>query len=147
MKIRLVLATLGLLACGLGGAAIADDVDLEGVVCPVSGRAASLEHSMEYCEATIYFCCPNCEARFIENTDDFAAKANHQLVQTGQAHQVKCPLSGREYKAEHTADVGGMSINMCCSGCVRRTNDLDDDGAFALVFGEGFEKGFVIGDE
>jgi YHS domain-containing protein len=52
--------------------------------CPVSGKAISKEFTVAYKGAKVYFCCPNCPKAFEKSPEKFVAKANHQLVQTGQ---------------------------------------------------------------
>lgn len=64
-------------------------------LCPVTGEPASKSVSTDYQGAKVYFCCPGCIAPFNKDTAKYAAKANLQLVVTGQAKQVACPLTGR----------------------------------------------------
>ena len=70
----------------------AKEVKLDGVTCPVSGKAVKAEHAVAYKGAKAYFCCPNCPKAFAGDTAKFAAKANHQLVLTGQFKLAQCPL-------------------------------------------------------
>jgi YHS domain-containing protein len=44
------------------------------VKCPVSGKPINAEHSVEYREKKVYFCCPNCPAAFEADPAKFLAK-------------------------------------------------------------------------
>src|SRR5678815_1334635 len=96
MKARLF-AALGIVAL-LVATVIAEEkkeekVKLDGIKCPVSGKAAT-ENSVDYKGGKVYFCCENCPKAFSADSKKFATKANAQLVATGQVKQEKCPLSG-----------------------------------------------------
>jgi hypothetical protein len=66
--------------------------------CPVSGKPAIKDSHVAYRKAKVYFCCPGCPKAFKEKTAKFAAKANHQLVVTGQFEQVKCPIANKKIR-------------------------------------------------
>src|SRR5688572_30573270 len=68
--------------------------------CPVSGKAIDKEHSVKHNGGDVYFCCPNCPKAFEKDTAKFAAKANIQLIATGQAKQVKCVFTGGKLNPE-----------------------------------------------
>lgn len=111
--------------------------------CPVSGKAISKDHKVAYKGAEVYFCCPNCPKAFEKGTEKFAAKANHQLVQTGQAKQVKCPLAGRPAKDDKSVTVSGVKVNVCCGNCLKAATEADDK--VALLFSDkAFQKGFKV---
>src|SRR5688500_8178240 len=76
--------------------------------CPVSGQAAKEDQSVDYKGAKVYFCCENCPKAFAKETDKYSTKANHQLVATGQAKAVKCPLTGRPLNSAQTVEVDGV---------------------------------------
>ncbi|MBL9122758.1 MAG: YHS domain-containing protein [Planctomycetaceae bacterium] len=110
--------------------------------CPVSGAPAKEASAVDYKGAKVYFCCNNCPKAFAANTEKFAAKANSQLVQTGQAVQVACPLSGKPCNAEKSADVSGIKVAFCCDGCKGKTEKSAD--ALALIFADAdFDKGYT----
>ncbi len=111
--------------------------------CPVSGKAISKDHSVAYKGAEVYFCCPKCPKAFENNTEKFAAKANHQLVQTGQAKQVKCPLTGRPVQNDKSVTVSGVKVNVCCGNCLKAATEAEDK--MTLLFNDNaFEKGFKV---
>ena len=99
----------------------------EGPVCPVSGKPCLKEHSVAYREAEVYFCCPNCPKAFEANTAKFATKANLQLVQTKQAKQTKCPLTGGACKKENLVAVKGVKVAFCCGNCLAKAKKAEGD--------------------
>jgi YHS domain-containing protein len=42
--------------------------------CPVSGKPIKAEHSVEYKDKKVYFCCPNCPAAFEKDPEKFLDK-------------------------------------------------------------------------
>src|SRR5688572_1576507 len=92
----LSVAAVALLAVGTSIAA----EKLEGVKCPVSNRAVKEASAVDYKGGKVYFCCDNCPKGFAKDTKKFAAKANAQLVATGQAKQGACPFSGAKLNPE-----------------------------------------------
>lgn len=110
--------------------------------CPVSGAPAKEASAVAYKGANVYFCCNNCPKAFAANTEKFAAKANAQLLQTAQAVQVACPLSGKACNPEKTAEVAGVKVAFCCDGCKGKTEKAAAADALAMVFGA-FDKGFT----
>src|SRR5437764_5009736 len=80
MKARLF-AALGMAAL-LVATVMAEDkkeVKLDGIKCPVSGKAATA-NSVDYKGGKVYFCCENCPKAFSKDSTKFATKANAQLV-------------------------------------------------------------------
>src|SRR5262245_56337623 len=69
--------------------------------CPVANtKAAKEDKSADYKGGKVYFCCGNCPEAFKKDEAKFSTRANMQLVQTGQAKQAKCPLSGGDLNAD-----------------------------------------------
>lgn len=136
-------STLALLTFFVGAAAsAADTVKLDDVKCPVSGQAASAEHAVAYKEGKVYFCCPNCPKAFAANTEKFAAKANKQLVLTGQYVQKACPFAGRPVAEKTGSD---PEIGFCCKNCLGKYNGMDDAAKLEAVFADApFAKGFDL---
>jgi YHS domain-containing protein len=122
----------------------AEDVKItEKVLCPVSGRPAKADNHVKYKGRMVYFCCENCPKAFEADNAKHAAKANLQLVLTKQAVQVACPLSGKAFKKDKTADVMGVEVAFCCGNCQGKIEKSDDDAKLALVFAK-LEKGFTV---
>lgn len=134
------------LSIGLVSARAEDDKAKPEARCPVSGKPISMEHALAYKGAKVYFCCPNCPGAFKGNTAKFAAKANHQLVQTGQAKPTgKCPLTGRPIDKSKTVDVAGVTVAFCCPNCQGKAAGASGDEQISLVFSDkAFAKGFAV---
>lgn len=123
----------------------AEKVDLKGVKCPVSGKPAAEDHSVAYKHAKVYFCCGKCPAAFEKDTASFATKANLQLAATGQAKQIKCPLSGQDLDDTTAVDVGGVKVAFCCNKCKGKVEKATGDDKVALIFSDSaFKKGFEV---
>ena len=113
--------------------------------CPVSGKDADTSVAVDYKGGKLYMCCPGCPGAFEKNTAKFAAKANHQLVLTGQAKQTGCPFSGGKCNPETTIAVGDVKVSFCCNGCKGKATKAEGDDQVALLFGDGaFKKGFQV---
>lgn len=134
-----------LIAAIAGGVLIAAEaVDLEKVKCPVSGKAAKADATADYKDAKVYMCCQGCPKAFAKDTKKFATKANMQLVQTKQAKQIACPLSGKDVK-DAVAKVAGLEIGLCCNGCKGKIDKAEDDEKLAMVFSDkAFKKAFKV---
>ena len=118
-----------------------------GPKCPVSGQPIDKEHKVVHNGGEVYFCCPKCPPVFEKNPDKFAAKANHQLVQTKQAKQVKCPLTGGPTKDDKVVKVAGVKVNFCCGNCLAKADGLKGAKRMKLLFNdEAFKKGFKVSD-
>src|SRR5580700_3981547 len=122
----------------------ASGADLRQLNFPVSGHAASKQHVAEHNGGKVYFCSDKCAKTFAAKTNEFAAKANLQLVVSGQFKLVKCPLEGYTLNPITAMEVGGVKVLFCCKGCkneVRLAKSEDD--RINLVFNDkAFKKGF-----
>lgn len=115
---------------------------LAGLKCPISGKKINPKGTAEHNGNTIYFCCTNCPKAFASNPAKWAAKANLQAVQSGQAKQVKCPLRGKPINPAQSVTVEGVKVGLCCPGCKGKASKAADP--VALIFGdETFKKGFA----
>jgi len=135
-----------LVILSLGVAHAADKAKKKAQVkCPVSGKLASKEFTAEYKGGTVLFCCPKCPGAFKAKTDKFAAKANHQLVLTGQAKQVKCPIAGRALNPKTAIQVAGAEVAFCCNGCKGRAEGMKEAKQITVLFGDkAFDKAFKV---
>jgi YHS domain-containing protein len=123
----------------------ADEVDLKGVKCPVSGEPVKADKTLEYKGAKIYFCCENCPKKFDAKNKLHAAKANMQLVQTKQATEEKCPIAGKDLNPETAIEVSGVKVCFCCNGCKGKVTKAKGDEQIEMVFGDdAFKKGFKV---
>lgn len=123
----------------------ADELKLDGVKCFVNPKAAAkAANAVDYRGGKVFFCCMNCPKAFSADTAKFAAKANHQLVATGQAKQAKCPFSGEDIDAGTKIDVAGASVAFCCDMCKAKASESKEQ--VELIFNDkAFEKaGFKV---
>ena len=123
----------------------ADEIKLDGVKCFVNPKAAAKAATgVDYKGGKVFFCCMNCPKAFAADTAKFAAKANHQLVATGQAKQEKCPFSGEAIDAGTKITVNGASVAFCCDMCKAKASESKEQ--VELIFNDkAFEKaGFKV---
>jgi YHS domain-containing protein len=111
--------------------------------CPVSGEDASKEQAAAYREKEVYFCCGDCKSAFEKDNKKFATKANHQLVQTKQFVQAKCPLSGGDLNKDQSIKVNGVKVAFCCDKCKGSMEEASKDDQLTKIFAdEVFAKSF-----
>ena len=123
----------------------ADKVNLEKAKCPVSGKECKEDTGVDYKGAKVYFCCNNCPKAFAKDKAKYAAKANAQLVATGQAKEVKCPLTGKPLNTETAIKVDGVEVCFCCNNCKGAVSKLTGDDQINKVFSDdAFAKGFEV---
>lgn len=141
-------ACLGLLAVALLaiGAIRADEKKEEkkfSAKCPVSGKDALEDKTVDYKGGKVYFCCAGCPDAFQKDTAKFAAKANQQLVATGQFKETKCPLTGGKLNTQTAIDVGGTKVCFCCNNCKGKVAAKTGNDQIEMVFNDtAFGKGF-----
>ena len=112
--------------------------------CPVSGADASEEQSASYKDKQVYFCCEKCKAAFEAEPTKYEVKANHQLVQTKQFKQKKCPISGGDFVKEQSARVSNVNVRFCCEKCKGAVQDAEADAKMEMIFSaKAFKKAFV----
>ena len=148
MKPRSLICLLAVLGLAFVATTTAEDKeDLAGIKCPVSGKDINPDATVDYRGGKVYMCCPGCPKAFAKNNEKFAAKANHQLVATGQFVQKACPLTGKPAKDDKVVDASGVKVGLCCPGCEGKVKKSDDVVALLFV-DKAFEKGFEkAGDE
>ena len=114
--------------------------------CLVAGKPDAKEDKFsEYKGGKVYFCCDNCKGKFDKDPAAFAVKANAQLISTGQAKQVKCPIAGKPVAEDKTVEVSGIKVGFCCDGCKGKVAEATGDAQAALVFSDdAFKKGFEV---
>ena len=146
MKHLLAAAFLfGLTAVPAGWAGATEKPELgQSGVCPVMGGPIDNAVSVDYRGAKLYFCCPECIGKFKADTAKYAAKANLQLVVTGQAQQTACPISGMKTDPKFVLKVGGVDVAFCCGMCPKKVAALKPAEQIEMVFGKGFEKGYTV---
>jgi hypothetical protein len=139
MKSRFCIAALAVVALVAGSTLLA--ADKPALKCPVSGKPVDETKTVEFSGGKVAFCCGNCPKAFNANPEKFAAKANLQLVQSGQLKQVKCPLTGRPCAADKSVEVEGVAVGVCCNGCLGKAKKASGDELITLLFTD-ISKGF-----
>ncbi len=134
MKFRLAIAALALFAVVASGSLRAEEEKKAEPKCPVSGQPCKAEHTVAFNGGKVAFCCPNCPKAFEADPEKFAAKANLQLLQTGQIKQVKCPVAGRPMAADKVVEVEGVKVAVCCPGCLAKAKKATGDDLITLLF-------------
>ena len=141
MKTR-ILGALAAVALIVGAYAYAEDkAAAPALKCPVSGKPASADHVVDFNGGQVQFCCDNCPKAFAKDTAKYAAKANAQLVQSGQLKQVACPITGKPIDETKTVEVGGVKVAFCCNNCKGKVEKATGDEQLDLVFKD-TSKGF-----
>lgn len=139
MKARFALASLALVA--LVAATTLRAADAPALKCPVSGGPAKADKTADFNGGKVQFCCEKCPATFAKDTAKYAAKANLQLVQTGQLKQAACPLTGKPCAADKSVEVEGVKVGLCCAGCQGKAKKASGDELITLLFKD-TTKGF-----
>ncbi len=143
MSKKLVVTTAALFVVCMTYLVGAEDKKESKVACPVSGKAVNKECTVDYKGGKVAFCCGNCAAAFKKDSAKFAAKANHQLVATKQAKEVKCPFSGGKLNPETAIEVASVKVCFCCNNCKGKAESAEDP--VALIFSDAaFAKGFEV---
>ncbi|WP_425617840.1 hypothetical protein NA78x_001530 [Anatilimnocola sp. NA78] len=144
MKNRMFIG-LGLVLAATVAVIAADGVKLEGVKCIMApSKPANEAKSVDYRGAKVFFCCDNCPKGFAKDPAKHAAKANNQLVATGQAKQTACPFSGQPVDAATKITVNGADVAFCCDKCEGKAKESKDQ--VELIFNDkAFDKGFKVG--
>ena len=120
--------------------------DESKVICLVSGEVIEgdyKEESAKYKEGEVYFCCGGCKMDFEEDASKFSTAANFQLLATKQYSETNvCPVTGRKIKSKKEVIVEGLSVGVCCAGCVKKINKSNNK--VSMLFSESaFDKGFA----
>ncbi|MEL6108735.1 MAG: hypothetical protein AAFU85_22235 [Planctomycetota bacterium] len=117
---------------------------LDGLKCFIMPkRDVKGKKVMDYKGAKLYVCCSSCVKRMTKTPEKYEAKANHQLVQTGQFKQAACPLSGGAVgKSSPDLKIGGVLVQFSSEEHKAKVAMLDGDKQIEAVFGA---KGFKTG--
>ena len=116
----------------------------DALVCPVSGGKINKEVWAEHNGGKVYLRCGSCKAEFLKTPDKFATKANHQMVLTGQARQIACPITGEACSPHTKIDVAGVDVSFCCGQCRMKVAEASPDRQIDMVFGKGFSKAYSL---
>lgn len=127
-------------------AAIAAEKNAETAtpLCPVTGKAINKNVSTDYHGGKLYFSSADCVKKFQDNVEKYAAKANLQLVVTGQARQTACPIMGKPVVSGKSVVVSGVKVDLCCNTCLKKITKANPKEQLEMVFGKGFDKGYTV---
>lgn len=86
-------------------------------------------------------------AKFRANPDDYNTMSNLQLVASGQAKQVACPVTGEKLHPKRFLTIQGIRVGFCCLGCLGKVADeKQKEIRLYYVFGNNaFRRGFKMG--
>ncbi len=136
-------AAVGLTTLGTLPVLNAADAATANLKCPVSGKAVDAEKFSDFGGGKVYFCCDVCKGKFDKDSSAFTAKANAQLVASGQYAQKGCPFSGGKVKDGTEVEIAGVKVGFCCNNCQGKAAKATPDDQLKLVFADGFAKGFA----
>jgi YHS domain-containing protein len=136
MNARWLLAIALATVLAVGSTIAEEKAKLDGVKCPVSNQKVKEASAVDYKGGKVYFCCDNCPKGFAKDTKKFAAKANAQLVATGQAKQEACPFSGAKLNPDAKITVAGAEIAFCCEKCQAKASKIEGDKQVEALFGD-----------
>lgn len=112
----------------------AEEIDLTGIKCPVSGKAVKKTATADFEGGTVYFCCNNCRKAFNKDATKFAAKARHQEVQTGQKKEAHCPITHKPFKDSVSLTIDGVEVKFCCNKCKGKVEKMTPKEQVAACF-------------
>ena len=112
-----------------------------GPVCPVSGKTAVQTIFAPHKGGRVFFDTEESKNKFTANAATYTGAANFQLVATGQARQVKCPILGKNL-GPTAINVGGIGV--CCVGCQGKIARMNQAQRLNLMFGANFDKFYVV---
>ena len=126
------------------GTSFAADIP-EDLKCMVCGKPASSDFSVDWNGGKVYSACPNCKASFAGDKKSYAPMANIQLIQTRQAKQITCPLTGKKASAAITVTIKGIKVRFCCHNCKDKVASHKEKEQLKLVFSnEAFKKAYKV---
>ena len=135
--------------CQVASAAKVDESKIDGLKCFIMVRKdVKGKKVFDYKDGKLFLCCSSCVKKMERDPGKYEAKANHQLVYTGQYKQHACPLSGEavtdgspEFEVDG-GDLGAVTVRVSSKECVDQLAAKELGDQIKSVFGpEGFEKG------
>jgi YHS domain-containing protein len=89
-------------------------------VCPIQKKAIDPEVFIEYQGQKVYFCCPGCDNKFLEDTEIYFGQMKER-GEVAENVQTLCPVSGDKLDEDKVSlTLPGRKINFCCKKCVRQ---------------------------
>lgn len=89
-------------------------------VCPIRKEAIDPEVFIEYQGQKIYFCCPGCDKKFLNDSSLYFGEMKER-GEVAESIQTLCPVSGDKLDEDKVAlTLPGRKIYFCCKKCVRQ---------------------------
>ena len=116
---------------------------LDGLKCFImKKRKVKKKKVITFKGAQLYLCCGTCVRRMKKTPQKYMAKANHQIVLTGQFIQKACPVSGGKLDGKTTLKVAGVEVKFASKSHRDKVAKLSVDKQIKALFGnDGFKKG------
>ncbi|RPI85271.1 MAG: hypothetical protein EHM42_06850, partial [Planctomycetaceae bacterium] len=89
---------------------LAADGNLDHALCPVTGDPVAPEFSVALEGGKVYFSSGEALREYRGNRNDFDELARAQLVVTGQAEQIRCPVSRKELSRPVVLRIEGVDV-------------------------------------
>lgn len=88
--------------------------------CPIMGGQIDLSIKTDTADGPVYFCCKGCIAKYLKEPDKYtdATKAQREALARRPRVQVTCPMSGKPVDGKTSAEVNGVKVLFCCTGCL-----------------------------
>ena len=143
-RFLLVVVLTAFASVGVLQTVVAADKDpVEGLKCFImKKRKVKGKKVVDYKGAKLYLCCSTCVKRMAKTPKKYEAKANHQLVYTGQFVQKACPVSGKAVHNDAVLKIGGVEVKFASVAHKDKVAALKGDALINAVFGKAaFKKG------
>jgi YHS domain-containing protein len=86
--------------------------------CPVMGGKINKKYYADVQGQRVYFCCPGCSEKLLNDPDKYFQEAAAQGV-LFENIQTTCPVTGNELKSKDVyTDYEGRRVYFCCAGCI-----------------------------
>lgn len=136
--------------------------------CPVMGGPIDPDVSIEYQGVKVYFCCPGCDQRFIDDPEAYLPnlpEAVRERIRAGgeegdrevdegrpeaaspgeaDAVQINCPVMGGRIDRDVYVEYRGVKVYFCCPGCDERF--LNDPEKYLPNLPEGVRRRIEAGE-
>ncbi|MEM9413478.1 MAG: hypothetical protein AAGA30_20390 [Planctomycetota bacterium] len=121
-------------------------IDLTGIKCVVSGKSAARKHESNYKGGKIFFDSRSSQQKYKFDALKYVARANHQLVVTGQYVQLKCPATNKHIAGRKTYEksIFGVKVHFCCQHCANKFTANKASQNERLFGKTNFDKYFVV---
>ena len=117
---------------------------LDGLKCFImKKKAVKGKQVVAYKGGKLHLCCSQCVRRFKKTPAKYEAKANHQMVLTGQFLQHACPVTGQVLpKDAPSLKIGGVKTKFASQQELAKVKKMSEEDQIATIFGvKGFKTG------